>query len=416
MSLKEVRADAEGCVRCSNCKWVDPVYMKSKRFSKICPINARYLYDAYSGQGLMDIALGLIDGKLSYTPMLLDPVYKCTMCGACDTMCKRCLDLEILEVIYRLRAKMVKDGRGPPAAHKTIALDAERTHNIYGEPHSDRAKWVQGATPTKGAETIYFVGCASSYKQQNIARATAKILKVAGIDFDLVDEWCTGAPLYKSGLVDATKRLMEHNLEAVRESGARRVVTSCAECYYMFKVVYPKLLNRNDLGLEVVHASGLIAQLLKDGRLKLAKPLDLKATYHDACHLGRLGEPYIHWEGKLLKYGRHDPPKVFRRGTNGVYAPPRDVLKNIPAVQLKEMERIRENAWCSGGGPELKTAFNDFAVWTAGERIDEVKATGVDSVVTCCPFAKINLLDAAEKRGDRVKVYDLVEVVAEALG
>ncbi len=373
--------------------------MKSKRFSKICPINARYFFDAYSGQGLLDIALGLIDKKLDYTPALLDAAYKCTACGACDTMCKRCLDLEVLEVIYQLRAKIAKDGKGPPAAQKALAENVVKCCNIYGEPHDRRTDWVNEASLTRGAKVIYFVGCASSYRQQQIPKATARILKAAAIEFDLLDEWCTGAPLYRSGLVKETRNLMEHNLEAIRKSGADQIVTSCAECYYMFKVIYPKLLGRDDIGVKATHMSELIAELLKDGKLKLTKKIDLKTTYHDACHLGRLGEPYIHWKGELLKFGRHDPPKVFRRGTNGVYAPPRDVLKSIPGVELKEMERMRENAWCSGGGAELVAAFKDFALWTGNERIEEAKAAEVDSVVTCCPFAKTNLISAAEKWG-----------------
>jgi Fe-S oxidoreductase len=131
---------------------------------------------------------------------------------------------------------------------------------------------------------------------------------------------------------------MKHNLEAIRKSGTTEIITSCAECYYMFKVIYPKLLERNDIGVKVTHTSELIAELIGNGKLKLKKKAQLRTTYHDPCHLGRLGEPYIHWKGKLLKYGRHDPPKVYRRGTNGIYSPPREVLKSVPGLQLVEME------------------------------------------------------------------------------
>ena len=60
------------CTRCSNCKWIDHWEIKNPRFAKVCPANSRYLFDAYSCQGKMDIAFGLADGTLKDSPKLLD--------------------------------------------------------------------------------------------------------------------------------------------------------------------------------------------------------------------------------------------------------------------------------------------------------------------------------------------------------
>ena len=418
MSLDEVREDAQGCVRCSNCKWVDPAYMKNKRFSKICPINARYFFDAYSGQGLLDIALGIIDGQLDYSPSLLGPVYKCTSCGACDTMCKRSLDLVVLDVFYRIRAKIVEDGHGPLPEHKKMAARVKETHNIYGEPHDERSKWAGNSTEPSsqgGPRLIYFAGCASSYRNREIAQSTAKILSSAGMHYGIIDEWCTGAPLYKTGLIAETKELMSHNLNALKQSGAETLLVSCAECYYMFKVIYPKLLGENDIGVKVLHTSELISNLLKENKLIFTKQLNMTATYHDPCHLGRLGEPYVRWEGQELENGRHVPSRNYRRGTNGQYEQPREVLKSIPGVELKEMPRNKENAWCSGGGPEIKVSSNEFAVWTGSERLEEADSVEAPNIVTCCPFAKDNLVEASDQRQNKKRIYDLVEIVADSL-
>ena len=84
VKLEDYKTDALNCPRCSNCKWVDHIYIKSHRFAKICPINTRYVFNAYSAQGILDIALALMNGQLDYTPKLLDIIYKCTLCGACD--------------------------------------------------------------------------------------------------------------------------------------------------------------------------------------------------------------------------------------------------------------------------------------------------------------------------------------------
>ncbi len=419
LPLREYRWDALHCMRCSNCKWIDHVYMRGYRFSKICPSITRYSFDAYSGQGRLDVALGIMDGKLSYTPQLLDIIYKCTLCGACDTMCKRCVDLEVLSVLEALRIKCVDDGKGPMPSHKKLAENVKKTNNIYGEPHNKRLDWMpERIKPKKKAEFIYFVGCASAYIQPEIARATVEILNSTRSEFMVMhpDEWCCGSPLYDTGQIDLAKKLMEHNLKAIKDSGAGKVITSCAACYKTLKVDYPKLLKRSteEMGFEVLHVTEHANQLIKSGDLKI-RELDMKVTYHDPCQLGRLSEPWIHWEGKRKKFGVLEPPKKFRRGTYGIYEPPRDILKNIPGVELVEMERIRENAWCCGAGGGVRDAFTDFALWTAEERLEEAESTGAEALITCCPFCKENFSDAMKTRKEKMKVYDITEIMLQAI-
>ena len=76
--------------------------------------------------------------------------------------------------------------------------------------------------------------------------------------------------------------------------------------------------------------SEYVEQLINEGALSLSNKIELKATYHDPCNLGRLSEPWVHWEGKHGKWGCVEPPKEYRRGTYGVYEPPRNILKGIP--------------------------------------------------------------------------------------
>ena len=92
----------------------------------------------------------------------------------------------------------------------------------------------------------------------------------------------------------------------------------------------------------------------RTGVSKLTTPVPMTVTYHDPCHLGRQGEPYVPWEGVEKKiYGQavvYDPPRPRYNGAQGVYEPPRDVLAAIPGLELVEMERNREAAWCCGAG------------------------------------------------------------------
>ncbi|NVM30845.1 MAG: (Fe-S)-binding protein [Candidatus Helarchaeota archaeon] len=417
MTLEKYYYDTWECARCSQCKWIHPYDVKNKRFSKICPSVARYLFDAYSAQGKMDIVRSMVDGELKWedSPRLLDIIYQCTSCGACDVMCKRCLDIEPLLVMEELRIKCVEDGIGPMPKHKTFAENTQKNHNPYGEPHEERFKWMPNEVkPAEKAEIAYFVGCTSAYRRQEIAEATVKILKASGTNFVILgpDEWCCGSPLIRTGQVKAARELMEHNVKALNDLGVNTVITACAGCYEVLKVDYPKA------GIEekftVMQSTEYILQLLKDGKLELKKEIPMKVTYHDPCHLGRGSEPYIPWEGTRKKYGILEPPKEFRRGTHGVYEPPRDVLKKI-GIELVEMDRIKEYAWCCGAGGGVKSAFPDFALWTAKERVEEAKATGAPVLVTSCPFCVTNLDDAVKKTNERIEVLDIMTLVLKAI-
>jgi Fe-S oxidoreductase len=365
-------------------------------------------------------ALGIMDHQLEFTPKLLDALYKCTLCGACDVRCKRNLDPEILSVIEALKAKAVEAGKAPMPEHKIVAENIKKSNNRYGSPHKARLKWLSNEIkPATKADLFYFVGCVSSYKHQEIAQATAKILMHTGTEFMVSqDERCCGHLLYSTGQVEAFKKQAEQNIEILEKSGAKEVLTSCAEGYKTWKVDYPKVLGKSteDMPFKVIHITEYIDQRVKEGALKFRKNIPLKVTYHDPCNLGRLSEPWYHWEGTYERYGVTNPTKTFRRdGHAGVYEPPRDILRSIPGLELYEMERARDNALCCGAGAGVDLAYPDFAMWTASERIEEVKESGAEAVITCCPTCKGLLQKAIQSNGVKVKVFDITEIILESI-
>jgi len=364
--LEDYAIDAAGCPRCSNCKFIEHVWIKSARFARQCPINVMHRFNLYSAHGLMHSALSILDGTLEFTPKLQDALEKCTSCGACDVRCKRNLDLEILAVIETLKARAVEMGKGPALVNKAIADKIAKSNNRYGSPHQNRLKWMTKEIKVADkADVLYFVGCRASYADKEIAQATARILNKAGIDFMVsADEWCCGYPLYSTGQLDAFQKQVKHNLDMLQKSGAKTVILSCAEGYKTWKVDYPKMLDRNteDMGFRVLHIVELIDELIKDGSFKLKNRLDMKVTYHDPCNLGRLSEPWYHWDGVHKKWGALEPPKIWRRGDKGVYEPPRDILTSIPGIELVEMERMRDNSWCCGAGAGKPTKIT-LCVW-----------------------------------------------------
>ena len=207
----------------------------------------------------------------------------------------------------------------------------------------------------------------------------------------------------------------EKSMEVIKKSGAKTLVTSCAICYQAYNVLYDRFGLKGDL--EVLHTSQMIERLMAEGKLKPKRSNDLNVTYHDPCHLGRLGEPWIHWEGTKVPGDRFvfDPPKPYRRGTNGVYEPPREVITSLPGVTLTEMDRIKEYAWCGGSCGGVIDSNPEFAEWTANGEDRGSSSTGAEAIVTASPWSEKLFADTIAKNGGSLKVYDIVELVDQAI-
>jgi Fe-S oxidoreductase len=418
-NLDNFEYDMSKCIKCKGCYWVDHIYMPGVTFSTRCPSATRYLFDSYGAYGKMRIGLAMLEGRMEYSDELLKTLYACPLCGACDVGCKRNLDLEIELALEALRIKAVKDGKGPMPAHKKVAKKIDEKHNRFGSPHENRKKWLtKDIKVAAKADVLYFVGCSAAYTSPEIARATGKILNAAGTTFMLMpDEWCCGNILYSVGMIDEAKKLAERNVDAVRKTGAKTLLVSCAEGYRMWKVDYPKMLGipTSELGFEVVHLTEMAAELIKKGALKFTKPLDMRLTYHDSCSLSRLSEPWTPWNGERGEWGMVSPRLKRRRGTNGVYQAPRDILEAIPGLELVEMIRMKENAFCCGAGRGTQEAFPDFAAWAAEQRLFEAKEVGAEGIVATCPMCKDNFARVARQNGEGLRIYDISELIVAAL-
>lgn len=422
MAIEDYRGDVEMCCRCGACKHIPLQKVKGIEHSWACPSIARYNFHAYSGSGRLLIAKEMLTNGFQYTDKLLDIVYNCQMCGACDISCKYAMDMEVLLPINEFRIKCVEDGHAHPALDRVINSLRKQGTMVPGAK-GKRAAWAQGlglkdATKEK-AEVYYHVGCLASYDKnyQKLAKATAKILKKAGVDFGIgyENESCCGGRAFQMGYKEDFLKQAKKNMDMLKKAGVKTLVTSCADGYQAFKVLYDKYNLKGDL--EVLHISEYLARLIKEGKLKLNKKVNMTVTYHDPCYLGRLGEPWIHWEGKRIPGYKFvfDPPKEYRRGTNGVYEPPRAVITSIPGLKLSEMDRIKEYAWCCGAGGGVNESNPEFATWTAMERIEEAEATGAEAIVSACPWCEKNFNEAIKESGSGLKVYDIVELVEKAI-
>jgi len=394
----------ENCCRFSPCKWVPSWLIQSPRFSKVCPSIAYYYFDAYSLQGRMNVTLGLMEGRVTpeNSPDLLDVMYACLLCGGCDAQCKNWSnEMEGLRVMEDTRANLVGDGQLLPG-HMPIIDSLKKEDNMMLRPKAERGNWAEGLAvknlAEEQAEVCFHTGCLFSYETERwpAVRGAVSLLLEAGVDVGIMgkDESCCGGRAYELGYRGEYTKFGESNLEAWARAGVKTVVTSCSDCYCTFKRRYPELGS----GIEVLHMVEYIDRLIKEGKLKFSKTVPLKVTYHDPCHLGRRSDVYV--PGKPIE---------------GVYDVPRDVIRSIPGVELVEMERIREYAWCCGAGGQVKETYPEFSAWTAAERIAEAEASGAEALVTACGWCERNFTDSVTEENAKIKVLDIVELVRQAI-
>jgi len=422
MTLAYYRQDMETCCRCSACKFIPLERVTGYEYVAICPSIARYNFHAYSGGGRLGMGVALLEGDLDYSDKLVEIIYNCQMCGGCDVSCKYAMDMDVLEPLNAIRIECVSRGKTLPALDRLITKLRHGGTMLPPAP-SARKSWSDGLNledyTRQKVDLIYHAGCriGQDPAMWKIARYSVLLLRKAGLEPGIApgSELCCGGRAYEMGYQDDFLRQARVVMKRIEQSGAKTLVTGCAECYHAFKVLYDKFNLRGNL--KVLHTSEIFADLISSGRLQPQQEVSLKITYHDPCHLGRLGEPYTHWQGKQLPghIRLFDPPREFRRGTKGVYEPPRRVLKSIPGIQLVEMDRRKEYAWCCGAGGGVKESNPAFAEWTALQRLQEAGTTGADAIVTACPGCEKNLKDALKKPADQTRIYDLSELLARSV-
>jgi len=345
------------------------------------------------------------------------------MDGACDVSDKICrYNIRGLEAMREMRFRLVEDGQ-TLSQHKPYIDSLHDEQNMMTGPKADRGKWADGLDvknlTKEKARVVFHAGCLYSYDERlwETARTAVTLLRNAGVDIGIMgkNESCCGGRAYQWGYRKELNAAARRNARAWIKAGVKMVVTPCAECYYTFNRLY----RETGLTLEVVHVTEYIDRLVKKRKIKLTKSVPLTVTYHDPCHLGRLGEPYVPWQGTRKKiYGQipvWKPSRPRYTGAWGVYAPPRSVLASIPGLTLVEMERTREYAWCCGAGGGVLEAYPDFAAWTAAQRLAEAKASGAEAMVSACPWCESNFADAAESQDEKVQVYDIIDLVQMAL-
>ena len=376
------------CAQCGNCKIFANLFLPS------CPPGSRFKFNSYYATGRMIIGMGLQEGALTLEDDdVLERLYTCTACRACDENCGNLIGGHIVDVIEGLRQMAVSAGCTLPA-HDIMVASLKQKDNVLDKPKEERGSWAQGLDvkniTAEKADVVFRAGCLLSYdpEMHGVARDAVCLLQKAGVDVGIEgkEEVCCGGRAYEIGNLGEFTKYAEHNIGAYKNAGVSTVVVSCADGLSHLRRLYPNV--NVDMNFKVLHMVEYLDQLIKKGRITFTKKVPMKVTYHDPCHLGRY---------------------------NGIYDPPRDILQSIPGLELVEMERSREYSWCCGAGAGVKQAYPDFSLWTAGERIREAKDTGATALITSCPWCEKNFKESAREFGEEIEVYDIAEIVTQAI-
>jgi len=322
-----------------------------------------------------------------------EDIWLCTTCGRCPQHCPR--DVRQIESGVALRRIATEYGVFPKAVTpiRTVRGSLVGEGNPLNEERAKRAEWAEGLSVkpfSEGMDILYFPGCYLCYdpRLKKVAKATANILNAAEVDFGILGskENCCGESIRKTGDEEVFKRLARENIKTFIDNGVKKILVSSPHCYHTFKNEYPEF----KVDFEVVHISQYLFELIHEGRIELSKAYGKKVTYHDPCYLGR---------------------------HNGIYDEPREVLKKIPGLELREMPDSRVDSLCCGGGGGRIWMETPKGERFSDLRLEQAIGVGADVLVTSCPYCIANFedsritLDVAEK----IEVKDITEIIGEMI-
>ena len=352
-------------------------------------------WESESPRGRWFFLRDYMEGRAEMTQEWVENFLACTTCEMCNVKCP--LDLPNEPSWMKMRGELVrKQNRLTMPPFEVMRASAEKELNVWGAYKEQRTEWLpeeinEKIQPT--AEIGYFAGCTASLVEKDIAEGTARLLCAAGIDFAYLaeEEACCGIPILCSGAWDTFEKILRHNVEAMQKRGVKTVVTSCPACWLAWHTYYPQWAKKLDIpfDFETRHYSEILADRVKRGDLKFTHEVPRKIAWHDSCHMGRAG---------------------------GIYEPPRELLKAIPGLELKEMEFNRENAHCCGSVLSLIEDPQGAAVRIGDIRLKEAEATGADALAALCPCCEVQFRVTAKKTGSPLPIMDLAHIAAEGLG
>lgn len=319
----------------------------------------------------------------------------CTMCGRCTTICP--MGIDIASIVGRARQAFVAAGLGPEDL--LAAADNARDHGsplgVTAEKLRERLEWLEDehevpiALDKDKADILLTVSSIETMKYPDSIVAMAKILNHAGVSWTLSTQGYEATNFgYLAGKGDIAKLMVERIVAAAEHVGAKTVVVpECGHAYGVLRWGAANMLGR-PLPFEVKHISEFMAELKREGRLKL-KPLSEPITYHDPCQISRRG---------------------------GAAADARYLLDGF-AQDFREMTPNGNYNWCCGGGGGVQAIARaaDLRHKVFKIKIDQVEATGTKTMVSSCSNCRLTMDESKAHWKWDGAIDGLVEIIADRL-
>lgn len=413
--------DGYSCTECGRCTAVCPAHITGKLLSpRKIVVNVRqrlmekgpvvtgdYMefrghsmvrFDAATGQPVGASPDQVPEHRLLDQYITEEELWACTSCRACVQECP--VSIDQLDVINEMRRFLVLSESRFPAEVQPVFESLEKNGSPWAFSSADRAKWADGMNvPTMAdlhargerPDVLFWVGCMGSFddRAKKTTVAFTRILQACGIRFAILgqEEHCHGDPARRLGNEYLYQMLAKDTIATLDRYAVTTIVTSCPHCFHQMGNEFPQLGGN----YEVIHHSTYIERLLQEGRVPLQgdEGKRLTVAYHDSCYLGRY---------------------------NDVYDAPRETLKRaLPVVNLVEPPRTRDRGLCCGAGGGRMFMEERTGKRINAERVEELLATGADTIAVACPFCMTMMHDGARARDAHVDVVDIAEVVAGRL-
>lgn len=383
--------ELDACTQCGECLKCCPVQDVTGNPAISPPEKIRMFKEFIrSTEGLKAALFGTGEVDQNLLKEFTRAVFECTTCGACSQACTVGIDTQRLWVM--LRKEMVKRGLGPIGPQREMPEVVQRTGNVYGKEPAERfSPWLPETVEIADhAATGYYAGCTGAYESQPMVRGDVLVLQAMGLPFAMLppeEEVCCGFPLFITGQHDLLGEMIRRLVDGYVARGVRTLVCSCPCCVNMMAREWP-LFYGGELPFRIRHITQIAEEAFRTGRLKVRRELPERVIYHDPCYLSR--------------------------GV-GIIREPREVLKNIPGLELLEFDNHGLDSRCCGAGGAARKAFHENAVAIGRLTIDEAVAKQADRLILSCPACYQKVNEAMEDYEKKVRITDIMELVAELL-
>jgi glycolate oxidase iron-sulfur subunit len=234
------------------------------------------------------------------------------------------------------------------------------------------------------ARVALFTGCVADVFFRPTHWATARVLQENGCDVLVPrQQVCCGAIHYHAGASEAARSLADTNLDAFKADEVDAVIVNVAGCGSMLKDYGH---NWNDTNQE---ARNRFAAKVKDihefldelGPIAPKGEINLKATYHDACHLAH---------------------------AQRIREAPRKLLSMIPGLELRE---LAEGELCCGAAGTYNLTQPEMSDRLGRRKMANILATGADAVITANAGCVLQIAREARAQRQRLPIYHPMDLL-----